>query len=120
MFQSTPKAALGRVLSVSMELNIDSPYCRGQGMIVKNRELCPEAVAYMASIGFRYVGRVFVPPVRPGLPSRLELANTERCPEIVAERGTHHPKCEIQAYFINEAPTGGLTAIAPSELPMSP
>lgn len=101
-----------------MELHRDTPYCRNQGMLYKGRELCPEAVAFMASIGFKYVGHVT--EVRQRSPGRggpvrqvKVLASPERCPTDAGKRGKF---CEMQAYFINQRSERG-PPISVADLP---
>ena len=72
-------------------------------MLYKGRELCPEAVAFMGSIGFKYAGHVTEVRQRApgrGSPARQVkvLASPERCPTDAGKRGKF---CEMQAYFIN-------------------
>ena len=94
---------------MSIELAIDTPKCRGRLLLYPGRELCPESLRYMASIGFTYVGHT----ERAAYSSRcwsakqhtwharLQLVDAQGCPK---NRGTTGWKCEIQAYFISDEP----------------
>ena len=100
LIQSTPASRLQRVQAISMELHKDTPWCSSAGMLYKDRELCPEAVRYMASIGFRYVGfsgTITRENRTLGLGKyEKKLLSPNECP---TDDGHF---CELQALFVND------------------
>ena len=101
--RAAPKVALGRVQLLTMELQADTPYCRDEGQIYSARETCQAAVAYMRTVGFRYVG--YAAGRRRLVPPDARNAENGSCPTHVhSERkfGRMTVMCEIQAYFVNE------------------
>lgn len=123
LIQATNRANLSHVQAVSIELAIDTPRCRGSRLVYADRELCPAAIGYMASIGFKYVGHAqpvaslqnsTVASVQNG--TSLQLVDAHRCPE---NRGTTGWKCEIEAFFLNEAPRKGVARLTAADIPLS-
>jgi hypothetical protein len=102
IFRQTPKAMLRSVQAVSLELHKDTSHCRGK--LLYKRELCPAAVATLASLGFRYVGYV---SLRGGGSTNSSMIVQKRlvpgssCPTDELARSWEKRFCEIQAYFVN-------------------
>jgi len=102
IIRAAQKADLARVRLVTMELQIDTPYCRKDGLIY-NREVCPVTVAYMRSIGFRYLGHA--PPKTKHALKPPDASNAEGggCPAAASWlRARRTWFCEMQGYFLNE------------------
>ena len=119
LFRQTPKAMLRRVQAVSLELHKHTAHCRGK--LLYKRELCPAAVATLASLGFRYVGYVSLRGGGSGgggssngsmLQRRLVAGS--RCPTDELARSWEKRFCEIQAYFVNT--DGDVPTLAIGEL----
>ena len=113
--KATPTESLRRVQLIAMELHKATPWCKSVGVLYPDRELCPEAVAHMESIGFRFEGWVVRnaansgrarSPAAGSSPPRLwklegppDRAKNVMCPQ------DHGHFCEIQAYFSNTRAT---------------
>ena len=124
LVRSTPASEFLYVQAISVELHKSTPYCRDQGLYKTGRELCPEAVAYMASIGFKYVGypNYVINPdwrlKRTGRQYYMNLVSPSACPSDPANSTSMRVArfCELQALFINER--GALPPLDPYVLPI--